>query len=84
MSVIGYLLISMLLLLLIALLIRIFTDLSGNQPENVPLGPLAKETSDIILNNIRKFVTIQEDSTLSYVSVAIIFVLIVVIKMFLT
>ena len=84
MSVIGYLLISVLLLLLFAVCLRIIIDLGKTQPDSIPMGPLAKEVSDIVLDNMRKFVAIQEDSMLSYVSAGIILVLIILIKIFLT
>ena len=79
-SALGYLIISVILIILVAVAGRIYINLSKKEVENLFMGPLTKEISDLIIENGRKFIPIGKDSTLLYVIAGVCIVLIFIVN----
>ncbi|MFC2091317.1 hypothetical protein ACFLTD_00910 [Elusimicrobiota bacterium] len=77
MAALGYMLISVVLFLVIGVSGRIFLILGKKEPENIPMGPILKEFSDLIIEHGKKFIPI-EDPLILLISIDIICVVLIV------
>jgi hypothetical protein len=82
-SIIGYLINSVILILIVVVLVRIYMDYSKGEPESIFLGPLVKEVSDKILEKAKGFFPVKEDSLLAWVVLGASIVLFIVVKIIL-
>jgi len=73
-NVLGYLINSLLIILFLVVLARFILTRQGKDLRTVLGGPIIRDFSDLILNQARKFIPIQEESTLS-ITLLVIFVL---------
>ncbi|MEA3506416.1 MAG: hypothetical protein U9R36_02830 [Elusimicrobiota bacterium] len=62
--VLGYLINSLLLLVVIISAARIIMDSYAKDIMEIPVGPLVKELSDVIMEQGRKFLPIKEEKNL--------------------
>lgn len=79
-SALGYMIISIILILLIAMAGRLFMDLTDKMPENLFMGPLIKEFTDLIIEKARKCIPIEDKSMLLYVVMFVGVALISIVK----
>ncbi len=70
----GYLINCFLVILFIVVLAKFILTRQGKDLNTTFLGPLIKDFSEIIFNQARKFIPIEEESTLS-ITLLVIFVL---------
>ncbi|HUW23890.1 MAG TPA: hypothetical protein VMW39_07655 [bacterium] len=73
-SILGYLINCFLVILFIVVLAKFILARPGKDLNTIFLGPLIKDFSEIIFNQARKFIPIEEESTLS-ITLLVIFVL---------
>ncbi len=73
-SVFGYLIDSFLIILFVVVLAKFILTRQGKDLNTIFLGPIVKDFSEIIFNQARKFIPIQEESTLS-ITLLVVFVL---------
>ncbi len=73
-SIFGYLINCFLVILFIVVLAKFILTRQGKDLNTIFLGPLIKDFSEIIFNQVRKFIPIEEESTLS-ITLLVIFVL---------
>lgn len=73
-NVLGYLINSLLIILFLVVLAKFILTRQGKDLSTVLGGPIIKDFSELILNQARKFIPIQEESTLS-ITLLVIFVL---------
>ena len=78
-SALGYIIISIILLILIVVVGRIYINSTKKEAENLFLGPLIKEISDLVIENGKKLLPIEEEPVLLYViaGLCIVFIFIV-------
>ena len=79
-SVLGYVINSIILLIVVVVIARIYVNLKGADTSSSPMGPLVKEISDIIIENGRKFFPVKEETTLLYVIIAVLIVLFFIVR----
>ncbi len=73
-NILGYLINCFLVILFIVVLAKFILTRQGKDLNTTFLGPLIKDFSEIIFNQARKFIPIEEESTLS-ITLLVIFVL---------
>lgn len=73
-NVFGYLIDSFLIILFVVVLAKFILTRQGKDLNTIFLGPIVKDFSEIIFNQARKFIPIQEESTLS-ITLLVVFVL---------
>ncbi len=73
-NILGYLINSFLIILFVVVLARFILTRQGRDLGTIFLGPIIKDFSETIFNQARKFVSIEEESTLS-ITLLVIFVL---------
>lgn len=73
-NIAGYLINSFLIILFVVVLAKYVLTRQGKDLNTVFLGPIIKDFSETIFNQARKFVPIEEESTLS-ITLLVIFVL---------
>lgn len=73
-NVFGYLIDSFLIILFVVVLAKFILTRQGKDLNTIFLGPIIKDFSEIIFNQARKFIPIQEESTLS-ITLLVVFVL---------
>ena len=64
-NILGYLIKSFLIILFVVVLARFILTRQGKDLNTIFLGPIIKDFSETIFNQARKFVSIEEESTLS-------------------
>ncbi|NIM03204.1 hypothetical protein GTN66_03520 [bacterium] len=72
-NIAGYLINSFLIILFVVVLAKYVLSRQGKDLNTVFLGPLIKDFSETIFNQARKFISIEEESTLS-ITLLVIFV----------
>ena len=72
-NIVGYLINSFLIILFVVVLAKYVLTRQGKDLNTVFLGPIIKDFSETIINQARKFISIEEESTLS-VTLLVIFV----------
>jgi len=73
-NILGYLINSFLIILFVVVLARFIVTRQGKDLSTIFLGPIIKDFSEAIFSQARKFVSIEEESTLS-ITLLVIFVL---------
>jgi len=73
-NVLGYLINSFLIILFIVVLARFILVRQGKDLNAVLAGPLIRDFSELIFSQARKYIPIQEESTLS-ITLLVIFIL---------
>lgn len=73
-NIVGYLINSFLIILFVVVLAKLILTGQGKDLSKVFLGPIIKEFSETIFDQARKFVPVEEESTLS-ITLLVIFVL---------
>lgn len=73
-NILGYLIKGFLIILFVVVLARFILTRQGRDLGTIFLGPIIKDFSETIFNQARKFVSIEEESTLS-ITLLVIFVL---------
>jgi len=73
-NVLGYLINSFLVILFLIVLAKFILTRQGKDLNTVLAGPLIRDFSELIFSQARKFVPIEEESTLS-ITLLVIFVL---------
>jgi len=73
-NVVGYLINSFLIILFLVVLAKFILTRQGKDLNTVLAGPIIRDFSELIFNQARKFVAIQEESTLS-ITLLVIFIL---------
>jgi len=73
-NVFGYLIDSFLIILFVVVLAKFILTRQGKDLNTIFLGPIVKDFSEIIFSQARKFIPIQEESTLS-ITLLVVFVL---------
>jgi len=79
-SIIGYLLNSILAIIFIFLIIDIFTKKSGKKPENIPAGILAKDITEIINSWTKKIIPVDSENSLTITSIILVIAGFILIK----
>ena len=72
-NILGYLINSFLIILFVVVLAKFILTRQGKDLNTIFLGPIIKDFSETIFNQARKFVSIEEESTLS-ITLLVIFV----------
>lgn len=72
-NLVGYLINSCLIILFLVVLAKFILIRQGKDLNTVPGGPIIKDFSELIFNQARKFIPIQEESSLS-ITLLVIFV----------
>ncbi|MDH5174312.1 MAG: hypothetical protein OEW43_03520 [Elusimicrobiota bacterium] len=72
-NVIGYLINSLLIIMFAVVLAKFILTRQGKDLNTIFLGPIIKDFSETIFNHTRKFISIEEESTLS-ITLLVIFV----------
>ncbi len=72
-NVLGYLINSLLIIMFVVVLAKLILTRRGKDLNTTFLGPIIKDFSETIFNQARKFVSIEEESTLA-VTLLVIFV----------
>lgn len=70
-NILGYLINCFLIILFVVVLAKFILTRQGKDLNTVFLGPIIKDFSEIIFNQTRKFIPIEEESTLSITLLAI-------------
>jgi len=73
-NIIGYLINSFLIILFLVVLAKFILTKQGKDLNTVLAGPIIRDFSELVFNQARKFMPIQEESTLS-ITLLVIFVL---------
>jgi len=73
-NIIGYLINSFLIILFLVVLAKLILTRQGKDLNKILGGPIVRDFSELIFNQARKFIPIQEESTLS-ITLMVIFVL---------
>jgi len=73
-NIIGYLINSFLIILFLVVLAKFILTKQGKDLNTILAGPIIRDFSELVFNQARKFVPIQEESTLS-ITLLVIFVL---------
>lgn len=73
-NIVGYLINSFLIILFVVVLAKFILTRQGKDLNTVFLGPIIKDFSETIFNQARKFISIEEESTLS-VTLLFVFIL---------
>jgi hypothetical protein len=79
-NVLGYLINSIILIIIVTLVIRIYMNIKKEEPEKIFLGPLVKEVSDLILKNSVKFFPVKDESALLYTTLSAAVILFILVK----
>ena len=70
-NILGYLISCFLIILFVVVLAKFILVRQGKDLNTIFLGPIIKDFSEIIFNQARKFIPIEEESTLSIILLAI-------------
>jgi len=73
-NILGYLINGFLVILFVVVLAKFILTRQGKDLNTIFLGPLIKDFSETIFSQARKFISIEEESTLS-ITLLVIFVL---------
>ena len=73
-NIIGYLINSFLIILFLVVLAKFILTKQGKDLNTILAGPIIRDFSELVFNQARKFMPIQEESTLS-ITLLVIFVL---------
>ena len=73
-NVLGYLINSFLIILFLVVLVKLILTRQGKDLNTVLAGPIIRDFSELIFDQARKFIPIEEESNLS-ITLLIVFVL---------
>ncbi len=79
-SALGYIINSIIFIVVVIVSARIYINLSKKETGDLPMGPLVKELSDLILACGRKFVPLNDDTQLLIVILCISMIFIFIVK----
>ncbi len=79
-SALGYIINSIIFIVVVIVSACIYINLSKKEAGDLPMGPLVKELSDLILACGRKFVPLNDDTQLLIVILCISMIFIFIVK----
>ncbi len=77
---VGYLINSVFVIFMIALLIKIFVHIKKKEIETIPMGTVIKELTDIILKQAKFFLPVKGEVSLSVSTVFVLMLLFYLVK----